>query len=384
MNIIRRSQAWFNSSCAVLMLLTGISVARADIHCGPSLVEFPSTEQTTILSGSFYAGNDLPVGSVIYMSVLQASKAAGISCDAPFSVDAQMQVVNEPSGSPFTQSGIPWSGQIYPTNVPGIGVALHVNGMTFTKGSPLNLPSYYKRTDAGGDVGIFWDGFFVALIKTGNVASGSVVNGNSIPDVIKVAVPAPGYTGLPVTTRTFHFSGNISFITQTCQTPDVFVDMGPYTSDDFPKVGSKSALKDVSIQLKNCPTFTGYHDRSNLQSLIDTGSPSGGTLAPNILEVFLAPTTDVANASDLTTFKLDGAGNSDVASGIGYQIGYSTNLNATDIDEVWHQGQVPFTVIPPVDGTTNFRIPVWVRYNRYGDLKSGRADGKIIFTINYK
>lgn len=379
------SQIWRYGIFLVLMLLMWTSTVQADIACRPSST-FPSTEHTFILNGSYYAGNDLPVGSVIYMSSVQGSQSVGINCDAPFSVDAQYKILNEPSGGAFTQSGFPWSGQIYPTNVPGVGVAIFGGNVTVTKNSPFNLPGYLNRSDSGGDFGVAQDGFFIALIKTGNVASGSVVYGSSFPEVIKDAVPTPGYTGLPIRLRTHHFGGSISFITQTCQTPNVFVDMGSYTSADFPNVGSKSSLKDASIQLINCPTFTGYYNNHNgsYQSQWDTGSPSGGNLAGNILEVSLAPTTDIVNAYDPTTYQLVDAGSNDVASGIGFQIGYSTNINAIDADHIWSKGQAPFAISPPSDGTSNIRIPVWVRYNRYGNLKSGRADGKIVFTINYK
>ena len=370
---------------SVLALLGSMFIcfdAMAVINCSPSLA-YPAQTQTVTLSGVFYAGNDLPVGSVIYRSTIKGPGHTGIQCDSAFSVPRYFSVSTEPSGQSFAFGNSPYTGEIYPTNTPGIGIALWYSGKTFTKKAPLLRDDYYL--DHAGSYGVT-PTIDISLIKTGVVDSGSIVNGISIPTIIMYAGVKEGYSGLPITTLTINFSGSINFITQTCQTPDVNVPMGSYeVSEYFRRVGSTTPWIDSSIQLSNCPTFTGYHDHDNHQTVEGSGTPSGNSVATNLLKVSLQPLSNFIDEGN-GVFAVNSASGGGEATGIGLQLGYTPDVNAspTTPTTIWKHGDT-WNVTPPNNGTANFRIPLAARYYQTSQVVTpGPADGKVIFTINYQ
>ncbi|UWM63215.1 fimbrial protein [Enterobacter sp. CP102] len=370
--------------CIFLLVAFNCHQAAAVINCkaGGTAAE----TSLVVLSGSFYAGNDLPVGSVIYRSTVKTIGTPNITCDAAFTVNRYFSVSTEPSGQPFSMSGSPYTGDIYPTNIPGIGVALWYSSKTFTKSSPLQRTNQpYTHESPNGTYGVSGT-FDISLIKTGPVDSGSVVNGISIPTVIMYAGEEAGYTGLPIRTWTVNFSGSINFTTQTCQTPDVNVTMGSYESRQyFQGVGSTTPWIDSSIRLENCPTFTGYHGHNTAQSVSGSGSPSGTAITSNFLRVSLQPMTSFIDDGN-GVFGVNASNGGSPATGIGLQLGYTPDVSAspTTPTTIWKNGDT-WEVNPPNNGTANFRIPLAARYYQTGSVVTpGPADGKVIFTINYQ
>lgn len=366
-----------------VLLLTGMNTALA-VNCTTS-DSFPPISDTVPLSGHFYVGNDLPVGSVIYRTtVVQTVAGSGVYCDGPFRVDAEYRVTNEPSGAPFTQSGTPYSGQIYPTNVPGIGVAVWNYGKTFTKATPISLPGYFSA-DSGGDGSRNGDLFDISLIKTGNITSGATVNGSSFPTVALNALAKAGYTGLPINNLwTVNFSGSMTLDTSTCITPgNPTYDLGTFWPEDFPSVGATTAWKDVSIYLTNCPVFTGYHNQSDpAQVAYDSNSPTGGTLKNNMLEMTIAPST--TTAGDQQTFMLLDV--ADKASGVGYQIAHNPKEGMAPDEggnNLYTAGDV-LSQSMSLERSGSVSIPLRVRYKRTGVLRPGKMNGSFTVTINYK
>lgn len=362
--------------------------AQAEVNCFKSSDNPPSIQNVT-LNGTFYVGNELPNGSVLYRTTEHNDKGASIQCDAGFSVGGVFGANNEPSGAPFSQAGIPYSGQIYPTNVKGIGVALWVSGQGFTKESP-STPPLSMSLGAAGEATLGGLSFDISLIKTGTIDSGSVVDGTSIPQVIFYIVPAPGYSGLPLTLWSVNFNGSIHFTTQTCQTPDVNVEMGSYDKTKYFKgVGSTTQWIDSSIKLKNCPTFTGYHDGrdEDAQSITGSGTPGGGNLASNVLKVSLQPATDIIDdANGVIGVNANGA-SGDAATGIGIQIGYSPdrmNSDPTSPTSIWRNGD-SWMVLPPTDGSQNLSIPMAARYYQVSNtVTPGPANSQVTFVIDYQ
>lgn len=102
------------------------------------------------------------------------------------------------------------------------------------------------------------------------------------------------------------------------------------------------------------------------------------------MEVALQPKNGLLGASDKASYAIDPG--SDSAGGIGYQVAYNPSLIATAPGRglVWHEGDGPFTVTPPSDGSANLRIPVFIRYVRKGIITAGKANGSVTFIINYK
>lgn len=357
------------------------SAAQAEVACSTTM----NPVDTVTLNGTFYVGNDLPNGSVLYRATAHTGQSSGVTCDGAFSLAGQFSANTEPSGAPFSLAGAPYNGQIYPTNVKGIGVALWYAGNTFTKESPYGHFGYALDGSGSSSLGVSFD---MSLIKTGPVDSGAVVNGVSIPQVIMSIPPTPGYSGLPLTVWTVNFNGALHFTTQTCQTPDVNVDMGSYEKTKYFKgVGSTTPWIDSSIQLQNCPTFTGYHNDQNPQNATGTATATGDNVAANMLKVSLHPIVDIIdNANGVIGVNANGTSGS-AATGIGIQLGYSPdNINAspTAPANIWKDGDA-WTVTPPNDGSQNFRIPLAARYYQVNNVVTpGPANSQVTFVIDYQ
>jgi P pilus assembly protein, pilin FimA len=377
-----------NSLFVVMVLLSYHGNVFADIDCriDPSR---PALTNTVTLNGSYYIGREIPVGTVIYKVQVVEPAATGIYCDAPFSVPRMLTVNSEPSGGPFSAAS-PFSGQIYPTNVPGIGVSLSWGNVTFTKNTPLNAGSIQYHLDVPGYYG-FKGVFELSLIKTGDVTPGEMVNGISIPSVIVYAGNTtsysgiPGYTGLPLTVDTFNFNGNITFTGGTCQTPSYTVEMGSYDIKRyFTQPGSTTPWVDASIKLTNCPTFTGYHsnDSGNNQQVTGTGIPGGTTVKNNSISVSITPGTPFLDVSN-GIFALQ---NSDsAASGIGFQLGYSDISDGSAIPptDIW-TNNARWSVDIPVSLSGNLNIPLAVRYYQTEDsVTPGVANSFVTYTLDY-
>lgn len=377
------------------LMVGGMQAARADVNCKiPDGQTYPYNT-TVPLSGSFYVGNDMPNGSVLYMSGIQTDRGLSlyVNCDAAFSLNAEYRAQGEPAGAPFSQSGTFFTGKVFPTNVSGVGVAL-VNRPTresFTDTEPNILTNYYQR-DSAGSTGRFQNNFYVLLVKTGPITSGATVNASSFPTV-SLNVPAqPGYTGLPINNIwVAHLTGSIQLITRTCTTPDVTADLGQHLHSEFASVGATTAWQYTPIVMTNCPTFTGHYGTTDgsdggWQGAYGSEAPSGGTPMANLFEITLTPTTGLVNASDTATFLFE---NSDPApaTGVGYQLGYNTDINSTTIGSgmVWHKGQAPISISLPSDGRSTIKIPLFLRYASYSArVTPGPMNGKIVATINYK
>lgn len=372
--------------CTGIILITGCGFCTnvfAAVNCTAASGTMAPEISTVALAGSFYAGNDLPVGTVIYQTRARTTATPGISCNGAFDVSMNFRINSEPSGAPFTLNESPFSGQIYPTNVSGVGAAIVTANRSITSSRPYTSTLRFTRESAGSQGRSAW--VDVALIKTGPVDSGSVVNGSSLQTLIRDAGEEPGHTGLPITTWTLKFSGQITFITQTCQTPDVNVSMGEYEkSQYFRGIGSVTPWIDSSIALVNCPTFTGYHGSRNYQSITGSGTPSGTEKTSNILRVSLQPLSDFINDAN-GVFKVTANDGGDPATGIGLQLGYSTDINSspTTPTNIWTNGD-SWDITPPSNGTANFRIPLAARYYQTdNDVTPGPADGSIVFNIDY-
>ncbi|HAV1788597.1 TPA: hypothetical protein JG904_002622 [Enterobacter hormaechei subsp. xiangfangensis] len=369
---------WSRDLLVLSLLLAGLSsAAQAVTNC--KLLWSPVTD-TVPLSGHFYVGNDLPVGSVIYRTSVKKSGTTGITCDGDYNIAAEFRVTNEPSGAPFTQSGIPYTGQIYPTNVPGIGVAIWSNGNTFTRSTPVSLSGYYYRDEEGNDIGRYGDWFDISLIKTGNVPSGSILNGSSLPSMALNVPAQSGYSGLPINNLwTVNFTGSIAFATSTCTTPgNPTYDLGKFSPEDFPSFGSKSQNFDVPIHLTNCPVFTGFYSDGSGQLSLDSSVPSGGTLKNNMLEMTVTPSAGYY--SDGTQMKLNNVSGS--ASGLAFLL-YHHLEGETTLSRVSSGNSVMYQTMS-LERSGDVYIPFVVQLRRIGDLRPGKINGSFTVTINYK
>lgn len=371
------------------LLIFFSSSLYADVSCKPSSTPLTST---VTLNGVYYIGNEMPVGTVIYRTQIKEADVTGIHCDGAFSVPRMLGIASEPSG---TSSSIPvpgYTGEIYPTNIPGISAAILFTNITITQKKPLNAGgiNFANTNTSGGD--FRYQGVVdLSLIKTGSFAPGTVVNGNSLPTIIVYAGNStsysgvPGYIGLPITVDTINFSGSIKFVGGTCTTPSYTVNMGSYEIKDyFTGKGSTSPWIDASIKLTGCPAFTGYHNDTTYQNVTGTGTPTGGPIRNNAIDIDIKPATAFVD-KDNGIFALQPSGSSPTAAGVGFQLGYTPLPNGTVIPPTTIFNGANIRVYFPKNMSGNISIPLAARYYQTGqNATPGKANGMVTYIITYK
>jgi type 1 fimbria pilin len=366
----------------IVLLTSGFFLSEstwAAINCGPSDVYPPETSTPSINVTTSYTGEDIPVGSTIYRVRTFSQGIVGVACDAPFSLDAYTTISNEPYGPPVNINTQAFgTGPVYPTNINGVGVGVTVGNQLVSLAAPVKSLVLKNDTAASTGSRAYFD---IALIKTGPIASGSVVNVSSFPDVSYEVLPAAGYTGLPVRMLTLSFSGSVNFLTSTCTTPDVVVDMGQYeVSKYFKGSGSFTPWKDASIALQNCPTFSGYHSDSTAQQTVGSSANIGTARTANSFTVHLVP----RNAVTGNAVNVDSS--ADAATGVGIQLGYTNDVDAnpTTPQTIWTPGMT-WVNSAPTDGRSAVKIPLAARYYQFSsEVTPGKANSKVEFQIDYK
>lgn len=373
--------------CVVILEVAALKPSLA-ANCEPYKPKTPETSTVT-LAGNFYAGNDMPVGSVIFNTIANTeSSSIGVLClGGPFELTMYQSPETEPMGPPTLISGTPFTGnRVYPTNVQGVGLVLWNTNVSYSKSEPFEYTVHLRNDSNGGGSSIWRWAVGIALVKTGPIASGTSVSASSIPQIITYIPPQGGHTGLPITLWTVSFTGSINFITQTCSTSDYQVQMGRYDAKaSFRGEGTFTEWKDASILLQNCPTFTGYHDAGTPQEASGSEQSSGTNKTANMLKVSLQPLSDVID-SEKGLIKVTALNGSYPATGVSLQLGYSESVNATPTIPamIWKNG-VSWRVSAPDDGSSTIKIPLAARYYQTGkNVTPGRADGKVMFTISYE
>ncbi|MEB5742667.1 fimbrial protein [Klebsiella aerogenes] len=342
-----------------------------------------------------YSGNERPVGSTLYRATYSSGSfgnGATVTCDQDTTLYTYLTPMTEPSGSPVTMSTDFGTGPVYPTNVRGIGVLYfyHDGSPTFiTQNSPARLSVY----DVSANKPHKFDGsveqFDVAVIKTGPIElSSSLSISQDFPKLAMVLSTKTTYDPSAMKVVDFPQSGSIVITAATCETQDLTVDMGDHDVNEFIiGKGFTTVWKDASIVLKNCPTFSGYYANHYTGQVF---SPKGGRASepragrnPNILTVSLSalePLIDTANQ----VIGLESIDNA--ATGVGVQLGYSTNIDANPItpQNIWQSGK-SWDISPPSDERHSFKIPLAARYYQVDNtVTPGVANAKIMFNIDYK
>ena len=371
---------------AVLSMLGGgIQIARAaDVNCKASTVyPTPQTVVPHISISDTYSGSDMPVGTTIYRNNVLNSPRSGVHCDAAFSLDSYVYVSSTPSGGGASMSTDNGTRYVYPTNVPGVGVALW-HGSTNYSETRTKYDTF--ALDSAGDFGdnLAYD---FTLIKTGPIASGSVVNASSFPHLrweISTNGVNIGYAGLPITLTDYSFTGSVTFVTQTCTPQDVPVKMGSVSYQFFQGKGSTSgAWVDASIPLTGCPTFSGYYGKSNPQSSEGSGTASGGTRVASLFTLSVTPAHGLVDPANSIMALESGT---DAATGLGLQLKYGKSINASisEMTDMWKSGS-SWDVPAPTDGSGSFKLPLAVIYYQTADrVTPGTANTQFTVNIDYK
>lgn len=368
----------------MLMSISGQGLAACSYTNGTT---GPQVTTFSLTPANITAGPDLPNGTVLYRGDVGFQASADdiwIGCDASTTILQNLYVDSAPHGL-SAWGGSPFGGTTYETGIPGIGIAIWYSNQN--TGATTSTPDLQATVSVvpGTNRG-FPTPFKFSLIKIGSIQPGTL-NGADLPSVIMKA-ESNGVSGLPLTLLRGNFSGVINIVSQTCQTPDVTVQMGTYEiTQYFRSVGSSTPWVDSSIQLINCPRFYGYYSDSSLINYDpQSGSGSINSTTANLLKISLQPATNIVDTTNGVIEVNANGSTGSPATGIGIQLGYTPgNINAspTAPTTIWHNGD-SWSVTPPNDGTANFRIPLAARYYQVSPVVTpGPANSQVTFVIDY-
>ncbi|MGL6627387.1 hypothetical protein [Aeromonas jandaei] len=163
--------------------------------------DYPFHNETKKLTGGIPVSNSANIGTILYQQHFATNGATLLCDDSGVLVPYYWKTKIEPSGSAFQLSGF---GMVYPTNIPGIGVAIRDFNGAWTSSitsQPVFEGEHYSWNQWTPTIEL-------VLIKTGVIASGTnMVTGSSIPTLLYYAGPKAGIQGLPFDVLSINFSG---------------------------------------------------------------------------------------------------------------------------------------------------------------------------------
>lgn len=325
--------------------------------------------------GNITAGPELPLGTILYKMKVSQEPEARIICQDGLFGNQYLTMDNAPE--PLSSwTGSPYSGAVYETGVPGIGVTIWSTiggGESVTLSNPVFV---WRVSQASIELPVSIP-IMIAFIKTGNIQPGAI-NGANLPSLsIEQRSDDPTTIGLPAKPITLRFTGQINISSASCATPDVNVDLGAWDTNVFKGIGSATEWRDASIIMEQCPQFYGYIGNGNMIEGSTNGSVSLPTMTSNTLSYKLTPVTPIINSAE-GIFEIEKI-NGNEATGVGIQIASGTpgsnsmfDLNSTQ------------NMTTPNTSNNEMKIPLVARYiQQESNVTPGTANGKVTFLINY-
>lgn len=375
----------------LLLLITGgillfPTMVYAQVSC---VIDRSVVSKNIIIQGAdITVGVDSAVGTVIYTGYVNTnydpSGYSAMTCRYNPGETFSLHVANILVGGGYATI----SDKVLSTNIPGVGVRFRNNfaasdktyldktswRYSFTTAIPnaVCTATYGSCNMASGPGSLF------ELVKTGDIYGG-YLSGTSFPKIsIHSYTDTPGVTVQQGEIGSVYFSGGINIKQATCQTPgDFTVNLGKFDVTEIQKKGA-SPFVDATITLTGCPQFTGMPGTRYSQWDYPTETPT--TMASNvsnIMEVRLTPLNAIRSAAS-GTFLIDNGSGS--ASGVDIQVYRGTVTSGTAMP----LGQ-SVSVYFPGDGRNSVSYPLAARYLKNSDkLSPGAANGKMVYTINYK
>lgn len=371
---------------AILLICVFASSARA-VTCGFTELFFENFSTPVVGTGIASVGEDVPVGKVLYKQRYQGKgRSTSYACTftdedieaglaSPMNTYTKYEVISTPSG-PATRVG----GQdVFPTNIPGIGVVIT---LLTASGYISEYPGLWEYTTPPTGWGTITQGLSqfslieLELIKTGPIPPGT-------QQVIGAALPTFQVTSgskLPYPAShvfaTINFSGNTIMHTKTCQlaTPNIEVNLGPHPVTNFSGPGSVTEWKNFDIVLKECPPFYGYGNYTYRES---SGSTTGSS-TDNDVNIRFVSANGVIEGNPLLA-KINQEPNA--AKGVGIELSQRDSSESIALDG---SGGFPLLNLSKDDNAT-YTIPLKARYvQTESNVGAGKANSSVVFTITYQ
>ncbi|MFM0736888.1 fimbrial protein [Paraburkholderia xenovorans] len=318
----------------------------ANVTCAPSSAFYFSP----VLSTSGF-GRDSTIGS----TTPNYSTELKLHCSGDPDADRDIFVQFWHSAAKL----IPGYTNVYPTNLPSVGVrytisngaATRCNGLPATVSGAVLQITCHQMHQAVSPGQIYSLTVSAQFVKLTNGVTGPLT---TIPALdIRTGINNQG----SFTDWGNLFSGDVSsgFTTLTCSvtTPSVAVSMAQTTTSQLPSVGSSDATTPFNIGLDCDPGVKAY------MTLTDATAPG--------------------NTSNTLSLGTDST-----AAGVGYQVLYNDRPISFGADSAAAGNLNQFSAMssPSEGGAIN--IPLTARFIRTGDVTAGTATAKATFTMSYQ
>ncbi|MEN5305747.1 MULTISPECIES: fimbrial protein [unclassified Pseudomonas] len=293
-----------------------------------------SQKQITIsIPSTLSIPRDAAVNSVIYESAATTfNGAASYKCSAPFTVGVKNNLGTDSTSSyfPIGNTGLSWQWVYQGTAYNGVGGG---------------------RTQQPGGYGFNTTTNALRIVKTGDISPGTTLPAGTLG---YMQIDSTSLRPLAMIT-----DKSLAIILQSCETPDIAVDMGEHNLSVFSRNGNATPPKAFNIKLNNCP--------SGIQKVSYSLSATSGS-----------PAVDSA----LGIIELN---KSSTAKGIALQL-LDSNQTPLQLDKTYI-----FNEYSTAGGT--FSIPLNAKYIRtlpngasgqYDEgMAAGSANSEVIFVMNY-
>jgi len=244
----RRLRSALSLAAVAVMFAPGFAWA-APPECVYNIDGLTPYTSTMAFSGTYAVPRDMPVGTVIYTYSAEiwpmTPSNAFLSCKGT-SGTASIAFLSAPHGPQEATY------KTFPTNIPGIGVRFinPANGRLYPVTDPV---SYGGASDPNPSTGwtalFFGHGYDIQFVKVAPVTGSGIVQGTDVPSWQLQYNLTAGY----FTPWTWVGGGSVQFVSGTCITPDVAVDLGQHPKTEFTGVNAKTALVPFTIKLNSCP-----------------------------------------------------------------------------------------------------------------------------------
>lgn len=338
-----------------------------------------------------------PVGTILYSATHYYALHYRVECTNNVIYGSQ-QFAWEYEGAPLGlwngDIGI-YSGKIYNTGIDGVGMVLQITNGTTQDGwsaqhaVPISLDTLANNITGGSNTPqnyVQSDGFSTIvrfhLIKTGPISYG-MIDGSLLPTA-KVTMSLSDGQEFSQQMARLNISGVVSINKPTCSATegDKIVRMGSHHKRDFDNVGDASEWVDSSLTMMCDEAFYGQGGMLNkwlyntdTMNTIVRDQPASKANAANTWAVRFTSSTGLIDATR-GIIALDTA-SGDNATGVGIQLSSAPDdAGVMDLNSGWG-GTIDL-------GSSTFRVPVYARYIRTGDITGGSANGKVIYTIDYQ
>lgn len=331
-----------------------------------------------MLKNSLTVGRDVPLGTIISRQALRASTLLECARGAPDYVRLDLWMTYSINPKPLANwSQGPYANKVYETGVPGIGVVYN-----YLTRYPLPYNDYLEELWGANTIKQAFNALgTVDFIKIGPVSPGRI-------DAINLPSVQYNLQDSYTTTKLWdvNVSGSITIVSQTCNTPDVTVNLGDNSIEPLVSgAENETPRKNFNIELRNCPVFYGQMSKltaTNYSYWSETGE-TRLTEVPNTISISLNPTSGILDSNAMIA-KLDDVqpNGAPKAEGVGIAL-YDPSGNRYKFD-----GHFVKVATPAIGSSGDISIPLSAAYTFDPSqpkslIQPGSAHAAIEFTLQY-